>query len=754
MLTTGSRSLGSRLSRVVSAGLAALLALTLVAVAPPQAAQAADDVVNTATTTYELVPNKGILRVTVDLSVTNRVPSGSQVVPCTKWEFDPWIGYYPVASTCRQTIDYYINSTSVWLERNARKIRVTADRGAVSRSLDKKYSTADFAVFKLGFQSVFGGQTRKLHITYEIPGGKPRSASATRVGRAYANFCVFANGLDSGSVRVIVPKAFAIEISPSKMSSSPSGSRVIYRSGTVADTSKYYRCFEGTNETGFSRAEVTSPSGRTVLIEGWPEDKAWRAAVAAEVSSAVDALEKMVGRGLPGSGPITVREVSDSELGAYAGIFNTKTAVARISETYTEPGVVAHELSHAWFNLDAFAARWMSEGLALWAERVSPTAGKDCSEPGAYPGKGDVDLDEWVFVGPKSTPAEEKLVAFQYDASCWITTALGTKMGDDRMGEVIAALLDRRAAYGDEPTDQRPGSGPVDWKAFLDLVDEVGLVPAGVTDLEYAQDLLLDYGVADAAALEGRTAARAAYHELTADLGAWAMPDALRSPLETWDFREAQARVATAHETLALVVKADAALAGIDAVEGPAKAAFETATNATDLASAKQIAASQAKAANDVAGALAALDEPRDTFEEIGLMGVELQPIADQAVDAVKAADEDGASDAADTIRAELGRASGVGTQRVAFAAGGAILVLLLLAGALVILRRRRRPGLTAVVADAPPVDDLTVHASTDVRVAGDTAGATTIRTTTASSAVEPDVPTEFRRQDDDLTGH
>ena len=624
----------------------------------------------------------------------------------------------------------------MWLERTARNIRVTANRGAVSRTLDKKLSTADFAVYRLSFQSVFRGQTRKLHVTYEVPGGKPRSSTTTRIGRAYANFCVYANGIDSGSVRVVVPKAFAVDVWPSKMSSSPSGSRVIYKSGTVTDTSKYYRCFEGTNEAGFSHAEVTSPSGRKVLVEGWPEDKAWRTAVGADVSSAVDALETMVGRGLPGSGPITVREVSDSELGAYAGIFNNKTGVARISETYTEPGVVAHELSHAWFNLDAFATRWMSEGLALWAERVSPTAGKDCSEPGAYPGKGDVDLDDWAFVGPKSTPAEEKLVDFQYDASCWITTALGTKMGDDRMSDVIAALLDRRAAYGDEPTDRRPGSGPVDWKTFLDLVDEVGLVPSGVTDLEYAQDLLLDYGVADASALAGRTAARTAYHELAADLGAWEMPEALRMPLETWDFDEAQARVVTANETLALVARADTALAGIGAVDGPARAAFETATNATDLASARTIAASQADAAEDVAGALSALDDPRDTFEEIGLMGVELQPIADQAVEAVRAADADAASDAAEAIRTELDRASGVGTQRVAFAAGGAILVLLLLAGLFVILRRRRRPRPSPVVAVGLPVDDL--HAWADVPVAGDAPGATIVPPSGPIAAQEP----------------
>jgi hypothetical protein len=442
-----------------------------------------------------------------------------------------------------------------------------------------------------------------------------------------------------------------------------------------------------------------------VVIEGWPEDPAWQTAVGAEGSSAVDGLEKLVGRALSGFRSIRIREVSLSELGYYAGIFDPDAGVARISEVYTEPGVVAHELSHAWFNLNAFATRWMSEGLAQWAERVSPTVGPACAEPGAYPGKGTVDLDAWTWLGPRSTDAERAVVEYQYDASCWIVTALGTRMGAARMSDVIEALLDQGAAYGDEPSDQRPDSGPVDWKTFLDLIDEVGLVPAGVADLEYAQDLLLRYGVAEPGALAGRAEARAAYHALEAGLGDWAVPDAIRAPLERWDFDEAQARMATAEEVLDQARQAEAALAGIDALDGPVKAAFEEANDAEQLARARDLATAQAAAAKEVAGALAALDEPRDTIEEIGLMGVELPPVGDAAVAAVRAADADTAGAAANRIRDQLARASETGVQRVALAAGGALLGLLLIVGAVVMARRRRRrprqsAGGAALVAD------------------------------------------------------
>ncbi len=703
---------GSPGRRTLAVGLAILLAGAAVAASAPPTARAAGYVFETAATTYELVPEEGVLEVTIDLSVTDFGAGG--------------------------------HSTShVWMETAARNIRMIADRGLVSRAVEQRVE--GFVAYRLTFQPVEPGQARTIRVTYQLPGGSPRSANPTRVGGAYAAFCVFAHGLDGGSVQVVVPDSFGMDVWPGQMTVFPSGDRVVYASGTIADTTTFYRCLEGTNEDGFRRSTVTSPSGRTVVIEGWPEDAAWQAAVGAEVGSAVDSLEELVGRGLPGTRSIRVREVSNSELGYYAGIFDPDTGVARISETYTEPGVVAHELSHAWFNLNAFATRWMSEGLAQWAERVSPTAGPACAEPAADPAKGAVDLDEWAWLGPRSSSAERERVQFQYDASCWIVTALGARMGADRMSDVIEALLDQGAAYGDEPSDRRPDSGPIDWKTFLDLVDEVGLAPAGVADLEFAQDLLLRYSVAEPGALAGRAEARVAYHALAADLGDWAVPDAIRAPLERWEFDAAQARMATAEEVLDQARQAEAALAGIDALDGPVRAAFEEANDAEQLARARDLAAAQAAAAKDVARALDALDEPRDTIEEIGLMGAELRPVADAAVAAVRAADADAATAAADRIRDQLARASETGAQRVALATGGALVVLLLIVGAVVMVRRRRRrlvPAAVSVLGVGPAVEavDVDLH-----RVALDGWGGSDAVTHAQTPAPTADDPTAIR---------
>jgi hypothetical protein len=705
--------------------MAVLVAGGLALALPPPVALAADGVVQTGATNYELVPEEGVLNVTIDLRVRNQIPSDTEWYPCTEWLYDPWLGYYPVLSVCHRTINYYVNESYVWLERSARNIRITADRGTVSRRVENRLDT--YVLYRIAFQSIFRGQTRSIRITYEVPGGKPRSGTDTRIGRAYANFCVVAKGLDSETVRVVVPDRFEMDVWPEAMDATRSGGRVVYESGTIAHTAEFFRCFEGTNEAGFARTIVTSPAGRTVIIEGWPEDAEWREAMGTEVPVTVAGLEALIGRPLPGDGPITIRQVSHSEIGKdYAGTFDPDTGIARISETYAEPGVVAHELAHAWFNTETFAATWMSEGLASWVERVSPTAGPPCTVPGPYPGPGTIDLDEWIILGPRATEAQRALVAYLYDASCWIATDLANRMGEDRMGEVIRALLDRRAVYGDDLSRRWRGSGPVDWKGFLDAVDEIGLVPAGVADFEYAQDLLLYYGVAEPAELKGRTEARAAYHALAEDLGAWVMPEAIRGPLEVWDFDEARTLIATAREVLELVRQADAALAGIGAATGPARSTFEAARNEADLDEARGIAADQSAAALDVADALEVLGEPRELIEEIGMWGVDLEPVVGRAVAAAKAADATVAAAAADEIREQLARASEVGIQRVTLTVGG-VLVALLVAGAAVRVRRRRlaQPdSLLAIAGTAPePPSGLSEQAPSEVPVVTEESG-------------------------------
>ncbi len=80
---------------------------------------------------------------------------------------------------------------------------------------------------------------------------------------------------------------------------------------------------------------------------------------------------------------------------------------------------------------------------------------------------------------------------------------------------------------------------PVDWRQWLDIVDEVGLVPAGVADLTFAEDLLVRTGVIRRAAVEGRDEARAAFHGLQALAPAGVTPALVRRDLDRWEFEAA-----------------------------------------------------------------------------------------------------------------------------------------------------------------------------------------------------------------------
>ena len=357
----------------------------------------------TATTTYQLVPAKNVIQVTVDLRLENHEKSTTSYYTCVQYYIDPWYGLVAYDATCSRTTSYYLNSTTAWTEDNVANLKVTADKGTVTKSVAKKQD--GYTLWKLGFSNLFNGQVRKLHMTYSIAGGKPRSASTTRAGQAYAHFCATGNGIDGGTVNVIMPSGYVSSASSDQgtITSSSGGGRTIYASGMQSDPADYYMCVDGTNEAAYHRATVTTPEGRSVTIEAWPEDSTWLTSVQAQASDAAAALERLIGQALPGTGALTIREVAADQLGDYSGTFDSKDLIADVSETLDQ-GTVAHELSHDWFNDTLFTDRWLAEGSAGWAESATTPAESPCAAPGPYPGTGTPHLLSWQFIGPRRPP--------------------------------------------------------------------------------------------------------------------------------------------------------------------------------------------------------------------------------------------------------------------------------------------------------------------------------------------------------------
>ena len=377
-----------------------LLSLVVTASAVVFAAQpvAADDIVNTGTSVYRLDSAKGVIRVSADIVVKNNTPNTVEYVPCMEYSWDPYWGLTPYSSTCPKTTRYYVNTASTWVERNAKNVKVTSggrsvrvkngDKGESIRRLD------------LTFGKIWKGQSRKLHLTYTIPGGKPRSANTTRAMRAYASFCVMSHAIDRGKVEVRVPKGFDVSVVGARLTDKVKGSQRIFSSGQIGDPMSWYACLSGTNDGGYESTPMTTASGRSVLLKAWPEDDEWASEVGADVANGLTSLAALVGSDMAGDEPLVIQESVTG--GEYAGSYSETTNTITVDENFRQEALVEHELAHVWFNGSLFEDRWLAEGNAEWAARA--VAGADaCRQP---VGTSDAGLADWQFISPRATDAE------------------------------------------------------------------------------------------------------------------------------------------------------------------------------------------------------------------------------------------------------------------------------------------------------------------------------------------------------------
>jgi hypothetical protein len=691
----------------VAVGFTLLITLGITSATP---ADASDGFTDTATQTYELRPTQHLVHVTISLAVKNTTPSTTEYYSCDKWVYDWWYGWYLTSSTCSQTTNYYINETSLWVEDGARNLKITADSGSVSKSVSTH--SYGFTSYVLKFQRTFYGHTRKITATYDLPSAAPRSAGGIRAGQAYASFCVSGNGLDGGQIRVITPTGFSFSHTDSAgltFSTSQSSGRTVYASGRISNPISAWSCFEGINVSGYASQTVQAPDGRSVIVAAWPEDPAWGAAVAADVRSSLPGLERLVGRSLPGTGSIAILEVGG--LGDYGGFYYPETNIAVINEDFTQPGLTAHELSHAWFNDQNFKSTWLSEGYAEWVG--SQNGGALCDRLPTFPGTGKPDLEAWSYLGPKSTATDRAVVDYQYDAACWVIASVADRIGTARMTAVLAALFDGTSAYGASGVTN---TKPATWQAWLDAVDELGMVPAGETDLDLVQNELAEVGVAaDSAQLAARSEARAAYHALTAEAAGWTVPDAVRAPLTSWNFGAADKAIQAAQRARSDVERADAALPEINALQGPIEAKWEAARTLGDLDAVATLAGQEASAAEAIAGARQ-LQAQADPITQLGLIGTDTSTMYTTAIAAARRVDPSAALASATQITSTIRDAQGAGWLRLTVGALGGTAI-----GLFFVVRLRRRRTLIPLSAGgqpavaAPAAETTPLAASSDV---------------------------------------
>jgi len=700
--------------------IAALISMLVPLLVPTTAS--AGNVPTSTSATYELIPEAGLIRVTIVIMVTSLIPSTTQG---------------------NVTTDYFIDNVSFGVEPHGVNFRASTSGGTATVSVQSE-GEGFLSTGTVTFPGVFYGQTRSITVVYDILTGAPRSGIATRAGMAYANFCAFPVGVytgDPASYQIVVPSRFAVEqfFGAELQETSSGGMKILSGESTPTpgEPGFYGTCVEALDAAAFSEREHISAGGIKVTTQAWPEDPAWSDAVVGTLDETLNALEERIGPLPATQGAITLREVLGESLVGYIGSFDPEISLARVSEDALDPRIAAHELAHAWFN-DTFSDEiWLSEGHAeFFASEVVTSERGPCTRPDPA-AMASVELRNWAFLPVFPTEEDHALVGAQYDTACWVVTEVGRKVGEDLMREIIEAVFSGEIPYLGEPEAETVRGHAATWQDWLDLADERGLLPSGEADLDWLQELLVEVGAASERALADRADTRANYHDLLDATDPWHAPTVIRFDMARWDFDEAADGIEVAtqiDEARDSAVELVPEVADSDTVE----TAYESAGTAEELAEALTVAETEEAAATEVAAAVSAAEIDRNPIEAIGLIGEDLDASASAAVEDLVAADFDTAiANAEDTVQTAEGAALSGGLRL-----GGVVLAAGAIGGGSVLVRRRRRRGTETEAADTDTAADEATSTDTaePSSVETDTSGSDTAQSDSAESeTVEPD---------------
>jgi hypothetical protein len=677
---------------------------------------AASDALNlVASTTYTIQPASHVVRVSLDLTATNNKPNTTSAGIVTR---------------------YFYQGARLAIHAEARNVRAAVGGARLTATT----TAADgYAILEVTFRdSLFYKQSTKVRITYDLPGGLPRSKSDIRVGTAFATFVAWAFG-DSGSVRIVVPKGFEAATTGSPVVRSTSGGATVFTASGIQDVAAWYAVVNADRQAGHTSDRVDLAGGEHVVVRAWPEDKLWRQRVKALLTNGLPELVRLIGLDWPVATDLQVSEVHTPLLEGYAGVFFENQDTIVVSEDLDDLTIV-HEASHAWFNGNLFKGRWLNEGFAdtyaaQTLEKIG-TKGNWAPHPVSPTQASAVPLEDWVHPGRISDAATNAREQYGYDASWTVIRSLVDEIGVDGMQAVLRAAKDRTIAYVGAGEPEKV-DGPVDWQRFLDLLDET----AGS---KTADDLFRRWVVnaGDRELLDARASARTAYGVLIDAGHGWLPPAFVRVSMSSWDFSEAKRRIPVAAAVLGIRDQVAALVAPIG-VDPPAdlRAAYEGSTDT--MVAAQALADRELGAARALVAAETAAAAPRDMMTNVGLMG----ETPDAALAAARTAFQAGAPDAAaraELVAAQIGAAPGLGRTRLIGGIGTVVIVLVLLVvAAFVIPRRPATPRIlqahpAGVEATDPAVSYATLpDQSTD---AGPAAGAPD----DASSDPPTDQPKEY----------
>lgn len=601
--------------------------------------------------TYDVRPDEGEIGVTVQLTLTNTTP-------------DPE-GQFSVFSEIKVAI--HDTATDVAASDTDGALEV-----AVAVEDDVNVATIELRD-DLRFEEETG-----VELTYVLPDSDdPR----LRVRSALVVFPAWSFGT-SGEVGVSVPSGYEVRVDGDPLSES--GGELT--SGPIANPGEWLALVTALRPAEYTDFSATVPlEGGTadLLVRSFSDDEAWGQRTLALVEQALPILEQEIGLPYPRVGQLILTESVSADA---SGFGETAPGGTEILVAFDQPPFTAlHEVAHVWLSPTLIEDRWLREGMASEvaaraAERLEverpydPVAEAEARAASAFR------LDTWA---PTGTPESE---SFGYAASWAFIDELEVAVGAEALRAVLARAAASLGPYESGDIDPEPpaeGGGaptrPLDTRSFLDHLEMV-------TDVDVAslfRDRVLTE--ADAALLEPRAAARAAFDDLVEAADSWGAPDPVRAAMSAWEFDDATAQIAIAASWLD---ERDALLEQMETagLSAPDRLQQAYRANGGGPEAADELEAERA-VVEEYTDAAEAVNAERSFIQRIGLVGSP-DPQTELTLASGRFADGDlrGAFDAIGEARRIVESAESAGIVRLASLA---LLVAILVTAAVVLFRRR-----------------------------------------------------------------
>lgn len=529
--------------------------------------------------------------------------------------------------------------------------------------------------------NLFQGQSQTFRLDYELPFQPPRAPGWMRGNDAVVTFPAFTGGDPGlGRLEVRVPDDYEVEVGGEELEREEADGQVVLTADPVADPDMFMSMVVATRDDKMLSHDAEA-AGRPITLRAWPNDAQWVDYMAEQLDATMPVLEELVGLPWPDDGrDLEMIESSTPAAHGYGGWYDPNDNTITLGDEF-DPMLIAHELSHVWFNDSLFGGRWINEGLADELAQTTMQKLQLPAAPAVAPnrsGPGSLALNDWTETW-SFEDVDGLTEDYAYPASWYVLDQLAAEIGEDGLRKVIGVAADHEIAYAGDP-DRESVEGVADWRVLLDLLEN----EAGSTK---ARDLFTRYVLTEQQVplLADRQAAREAYAALAERSDGWTPPLALRREMATWAFDDATEAVAQADEVLALRADIEATLEGLDVGRLGLEDSYESAASMSDLGDEAQSTLDAARAYRDAAAHHD--DVSGNVLARIGLVGSDTGAKLDDARSDLGDGKPGGALQATASVERRLDAAVRNGLLRVA----GTVLVLVLLLWGPVLRRRRRR---------------------------------------------------------------